>query len=101
MWCTVYILHCNIWIILFSEILSIALDPAIFGSLEEFQANANLMCERVKNAKILPDQTEGSSIWLPGERGGSIESANLANGTLEVSNEVYEALKNTASFIPK
>ena len=37
----------------------IAVDPAVFGSLEEFQANANLMCERVKNAKILPNHAEG------------------------------------------
>ena len=58
----------------------IALDPALFGTLEEFQANANLMCERVKNAKILPDHSEGDKIWLPGERGDSVETANLEVG---------------------
>lgn len=79
----------------------IAIDPAVFGSLEEFQANANLMCERVKNAKILPDHAEGSQIWLPGERGDAMEAANLKDGTLEISNEVYEALKDTSKFLPK
>lgn len=79
----------------------IAIDPAVFGSLEQFQANANLMCERVKNAKTLPDHSEGDQIWLPGERGDSLEADNLASGTLDVSNEVYEALKDTARYFPK
>ncbi len=46
--------------------LVICIDPVVFGTLEEFQASANIMCARVKNAKILPDHSEGSSIWLPG-----------------------------------
>lgn len=79
----------------------IAVDPAVFGSLEEFQANANLMCERVKNSKILPDNAEGDKIWLPGERGDTVEAENLADGTLNVSNEVYEALKDTSKYAPK
>lgn len=81
--------------------LVICIDPKIFGTLEEFQANANIMCERVKNAKILPDHAEGSSIHLPGERGDTLEAANLAAGTLELSDDVYLALKDTARFVPK
>lgn len=80
--------------------LIIAIDPIVFGTLEEFQANANLMCERVKNAKILPDFAEGSNIWLPGERGDTVEAENLKNGTLELSNEVYEALVALAASRP-
>ena len=79
----------------------IALDPALFGSLEEFQANANTMCERVKNAKILPDKSEGDQMWLPGERGDTLEAENLRDGTLDVSNEVYEALRDTSKYLPK
>eukprot|EP00286_Rhodomonas_abbreviata_P004564 CAMPEP_0181335408 /NCGR_PEP_ID=MMETSP1101-20121128/26816_1 /TAXON_ID=46948 /ORGANISM="Rhodomonas abbreviata, Strain Caron Lab Isolate" /LENGTH=350 /DNA_ID=CAMNT_0023445527 /DNA_START=53 /DNA_END=1107 /DNA_ORIENTATION=+ len=78
--------------------LVICIDPKVFGTLEEFQANANIMCDRVKNAHILPDRSEGTSITLPGERG---DTENLKNGTLELSDDVYNALKNTESFIPK
>jgi len=81
--------------------LVIALDPILFGTLEEFQANANIMCGRVKNAKILPDQSEGSSINLPGERGDALEEENLQKGTLELSDEVYNALKDAQRFVPK
>ena len=81
--------------------LIVCIDPAVFGTLEEFQANANIMCERVKNAKILPDQAEGASIYLPGERGDALEAKNLAAGTLELSDDVYFALKDTQRFVPK
>jgi LDH2 family malate/lactate/ureidoglycolate dehydrogenase len=81
--------------------LIICIDPVVFGTLEEFQANANLMCERVKNAKILPDHSEGDSIHLPGERGDALEADNLAKGTLELSDDVFNALKDTARFVPK
>jgi LDH2 family malate/lactate/ureidoglycolate dehydrogenase len=81
--------------------LIVCIDPVVFGTLEEFQANANIMCERVKNAKILPDHSEGSSINLPGERGDALEAKNLESGTLELSDDVYNALKDTQRFVPK
>lgn len=81
--------------------LVICIDPAVFGTLEEFQANADLMVQRVKNAKILPDHSEGHTINLPGERGDTLEAENLAKGTLELSDDVYNALKNTDNFRPK
>ena len=81
--------------------LVICIDPVVFGTLEEFQTSANLMCNRVKNAKILPDKSEGSSIWLPGERGDTQKEDNLKKGTMEISDEVFEALKNTDKFKPK
>lgn len=81
--------------------LVIAIDPVIFGTLEEFQENANIMCNRVKNAKLLPDRSEGASINLPGERGDALEASNLANGTVELSDEVFNALKDTSRFVPK
>jgi len=81
--------------------LIICIDPVVFGTLEEFQANANIMVERVKNAKILPGNIEGSSINLPGERGDALEAENYKNGTLELSDEVYNALKDTQRFVPK
>jgi LDH2 family malate/lactate/ureidoglycolate dehydrogenase len=81
--------------------LIIALDPAVFGTLEEFQANANLMVQRVKNAKVLPDHSEGDCVMLPGERGDQLEERNLANGTIELSDEVFNALKDTSRYFPK
>ena len=81
--------------------LIICIDPAVFGTLEEFQANANIMCERVHNAKILPGGIEGNSIVLPGERGDALEAENLAKGTLDLSDDVFNALKDTQRFVPK
>lgn len=81
--------------------LIICIDPVVFGTLEEFQANANIMCDRVKNAKLLPDHSEGASITLPGERGDALEEENLRKGTLDLSDEVWAALQDTSRYVPK
>jgi len=81
--------------------LIICIDPVVFGTLEEFQENANKMCDRVKNAKILPGGVEGTSINLPGERGDALEAENLAKGTLDLSDDVFNALKDTQKYVPK
>jgi LDH2 family malate/lactate/ureidoglycolate dehydrogenase len=71
--------------------LVIAIDPAEFsGSLEEFQRNAQIMCDRVKSAKKLEGVTE---ILLPGERGDRVEARNLAKGTIEISDAVDKKLR--------
>lgn len=70
--------------------LVIAIDPAEFcGSLEEFQHNASIMCDRVKNAKKLAGVSE---IMLPGERGDEVEARNMQRGTVEISRAVHEKL---------
>lgn len=74
--------------------LVIAIDPNEFTSLEEFQTNAGIMCERVKNAHRLNGVTE---ILLPGERGDQIEKRNLENGTIEISENVYQKLLSFAN----
>jgi len=81
--------------------LIICIDPVVFGTLEEFQHNAGLMTARLKNAKILPDHSEGDKMMLPGERGDQLEEENLAKGTMELSDEVFNALKDTQKFVPK
>jgi L-2-hydroxycarboxylate dehydrogenase (NAD+) len=82
--------------------LIICIDPIVLGtSLEEFQENANKMVHRVKDAKILPDHSEGESIWLPGERGDTLEEENLTKGTLDLSDEVWNALRDTEKYRPK
>jgi LDH2 family malate/lactate/ureidoglycolate dehydrogenase len=78
--------------------LIICIDPKVFGTLEEFQANAGIMCDRVKNAKVLPGHGE---ITLPGERGDALEAENIAKGTIDLSDDVWEALKNTEKYKPK
>jgi LDH2 family malate/lactate/ureidoglycolate dehydrogenase len=71
--------------------LVIAIDPAEFsGTLEEFQVNAMVMCDRVKNAKRLAGVSE---IMLPGERGDEVEARNIERGSVEISEKVYEKLK--------
>lgn len=66
----------------------LVIDPAALGPLEEFQANAAIMCERVKNAKKLHD----NEIYLPGERGDRQEEENLAKGTLKIPQKIYQKL---------
>jgi LDH2 family malate/lactate/ureidoglycolate dehydrogenase len=72
--------------------LVIAIDPAEFsGSLEEFQTNAMVMCDRVKNAKRLEGVSE---IMLPGERGDIVEARNTERGAIEISENVYNKLRS-------
>jgi LDH2 family malate/lactate/ureidoglycolate dehydrogenase len=74
--------------------LIIAFDPNEFGSLERFQENVRIMCERVKNAKKLPGITE---ISLPGERSERIYDRNIELGTVELSCDLYDKLVNIAT----
>ena len=55
------------------------------------------MCNRVKNAKRLPDH-EKSEIFLPGERGDSLEEQNLRNGYLKMSKKLYKDLLTMAAL---
>lgn len=82
--------------------LVIAIDPKILGPVEGFQERAEVMCNRVKNAKRLPTNDDlsktGSSsppssanspMYLPGERGDELEAENLARGSIEMSKKLY------------
>mmetsp|Transcript_12323 Transcript_12323/g.18678 ORF Transcript_12323/g.18678 Transcript_12323/m.18678 type:complete len:334 (-) Transcript_12323:175-1176(-) len=69
--------------------LVIALDPNEFGTLEDFQERAAVMCDRVKNSRKLPGV---ENIYLPGERGDEVEAKNLETGTVEIPVSVYEQL---------
>ncbi|CAE7724163.1 mdh [Symbiodinium microadriaticum] len=73
--------------------LVLTIDPAEFSSLEEFQRGAAVMCDRVKNAKRLPGVAD---LYLPGERGDSVESENIELGSIELSVNVYEKLASMA-----
>lgn len=74
--------------------LVIAIDPSILGSVEEFQARANEMCVRVKEAKKLPGVKE---MILPGERGDAIEAENIRKGSIDVSSKVFNDLLKMAN----
>jgi LDH2 family malate/lactate/ureidoglycolate dehydrogenase len=71
--------------------LVLAIDPIIISPLEDFQANANEMCARVKSAKRLPGE-EGKEILLPGERGDALEQDNLTRGSVDVNEHIYNQL---------
>jgi LDH2 family malate/lactate/ureidoglycolate dehydrogenase len=70
----------------------LAIDPNLFGpnTLDDFRERASSMCERVKNAKPLPNSEE--EIFLPGERGDRLEEQNLASGSIPLSSAVYSEL---------
>jgi L-2-hydroxycarboxylate dehydrogenase (NAD+) len=76
--------------------LIIAIDPAILGSVEEFQQKAEEMCNRVKNAKKLPSSPSNAEIFLPGERGDLLETEQLKKGTVKVSDQLYQDILNMA-----
>jgi LDH2 family malate/lactate/ureidoglycolate dehydrogenase len=71
--------------------LIIVIDPKLLGPLEDFQERADSMCQRVKNAKRLPDFQDGE-IYLPGERGDQLEAENIARGTIKMSSTLYGSL---------
>ena len=71
--------------------LVLAIDPAEFTSLEEFQRSAGIMCDRVKHAKKLSGVHD---ICLPGERGDAVEQTNKSLGTIELNISVFEKLSN-------
>lgn len=76
--------------------LVIAIDPEEFGPLEEFEERVRIMCDRVKNAKKVSGCQE---IYLPGERGDTLEAKNKDLGTLELSDSVYSKLCSMANLL--
>ena len=72
--------------------LVIAIDPNVMGNKEEFLASAELMCARVKNAKMLPGE-KATTIYLPGERGDQVEQANLEAGTIDIDEDLFKKLQ--------
>eukprot|EP01038_Epipyxis_sp_PR26KG_P016404 gene16404-22367_t len=71
--------------------LVIAIDPGLLGNKEDFQKSAAQMCERVKNAKRLPGE-ENNELYLPGERGDTLEEENLALGTIKINDDILNEL---------
>lgn len=69
--------------------LVIAIDPSLFGPIENFQLNASIMCSRVKQSKPLPGF---SSIVLPGERGDEVHAKNVEKGTIAIDKNMYNKL---------
>ncbi len=76
--------------------LVIAIDPAVMGPPEDFQASAAVMCERVKNAKRLPGSPE---LFLPGERGDALAAENLALGSIPISDVIFQDLLKLAEAV--
>jgi|LauGreSBDMM110SN_4_FD.fasta_scaffold46721_2 LDH2 family malate/lactate/ureidoglycolate dehydrogenase len=69
--------------------LIIVIDPSIMGNPAEFQANSMIMCNKVKNAKKLPNHDK---IFLPGERGDEIEAEFLRRGEIDLNSVIYNKL---------
>lgn len=86
-------LHANNW-----GSFVLAIQPGVLGDEEGFLASAMEMCERVKQAKVLPGG--GGPLLLPGERGDQVEADNLALGTLELDDKLFEQLSAMADQCP-
>ena len=74
--------------------LVIAIHPRVMGPENDFQERAMTMCNRVKNAKLLPGFKE---VTLPGERGDAVEQENLRLGTIPIPEGVYAELLELAA----
>jgi L-2-hydroxycarboxylate dehydrogenase (NAD+) len=72
--------------------LVMAIDPNIVAPIEEFQARAAVMCDRVKNAKRLPGE-EDKEIYLPGERGDRLAEERVRTGLIDISKAVYSKME--------
>lgn len=73
--------------------LIIVIRPDILGDADDFLQRATEMCDRVKRAKLLPTEEE---LFLPGERGDRLEAENIAAGTLEIDEAVFQKLSEIA-----
>jgi len=73
--------------------LIIAISPSIFGDSETFLTGAMTMCNRVKDAKKLPDQKE---ILLPGERGDRLAAENESLQSIELRADIWDTLQSLA-----
>lgn len=76
--------------------LVIAIDPAVMGPDNDFKERAMIMCNRVKNAKRLPDQ-EDKELFLPGERGDAVADKNLQAGTVPILDSIFQKLELMAT----
>lgn len=73
--------------------LILAINPNLMGDREGFLASAMTMCNRVKEAKKLPNVEE---ILLPGERGDRLAEENLSLNSLPVQDEVWAKIEMLA-----
>mmetsp|Transcript_20812 Transcript_20812/g.34869 ORF Transcript_20812/g.34869 Transcript_20812/m.34869 type:complete len:370 (+) Transcript_20812:1-1110(+) len=82
--------------------LVIAIDPCVLGpgNLETFQANASIMCDRVKNAKRLPGEEGNGELYLPGERGDNVAAENERLGSIPIADNVFSELEKLAEGAP-
>jgi L-2-hydroxycarboxylate dehydrogenase (NAD+) len=76
--------------------LVLAIDPIIMGNSEEFDSNINIMSNRVKNAKRLPEM-KNKEIVLPGERGDKVAEKKLNEGYLEISDDILKKLEKLSN----
>jgi LDH2 family malate/lactate/ureidoglycolate dehydrogenase len=72
--------------------LVIAIDPNVMGNREQFLANAQIMCDRVKNARKLAVNSD-ATLYLPGERGDDLERENLEMGTVDINEALFFKLE--------
>jgi L-2-hydroxycarboxylate dehydrogenase (NAD+) len=73
--------------------LVLAIDPDLFGDREAFIHNVSILIERVKATKKLPGVEE---IFVPGERGNRQAAEIQASGTIELEDNLLEALRQAA-----
>jgi len=74
--------------------LVIVIDPALLGSRDDFLQRADVMCQRVKEAKLVEGFEE---ILLPGERGDRMEAEAIAKGQVPLSEDIYNELLKLAA----
>lgn len=74
--------------------LVLVIDPAVLGSREDFLQRADVMCQRVKDAKLVEGFQE---MLLPGERGDRMEAEAVAKGQVALSEDIYNELLKLAA----
>ena len=69
--------------------LWIAIDPKMFGALEDFENKVVTICKEIKNS-----QKNEKEIYLPGEQSSIIKQKAIQKGIVKIDEETYERLKN-------
>lgn len=68
----------------------ILINPTTFRPIEDFKKDAGLAITRLKESKKMEGVKE---IYYPGERSYKLRQENLETGSIEVSEKLYEQLK--------
>lgn len=74
--------------------LFIAIDPKVFGQLNNFENKVLTICKEIKNS-----QNKENEIYLPGEQSSRTRQKAIEMGIVKIDQETYERLKTMSNSL--